>query len=96
MKNQLTVFTPFLMLGATLWGATPTSNAPFLKPAEAIAKMTVPKGFEVKAYVAEPDIGEAIAFCFDDRGRLWTLESYTYLTRGSHSRDKKNRIQILC
>ncbi|SVD97233.1 uncharacterized protein METZ01_LOCUS450087, partial [marine metagenome] len=56
--------------------------------------MTVPKGFEVKAFVAEPDIGEAIAFCFDDRGRLWTLENHNYQTRGSHSRDQKNRIQI--
>ncbi|MAN37102.1 MAG: hypothetical protein CMI21_05700, partial [Opitutae bacterium] len=63
------------LISSVLNGATPTSNAPFLKPKEAIAKMTIPEGFEVKAFVAEPDIGEAIAFCFDFRGRLWTLEN---------------------
>ena len=45
-----------------------TSNAPFLKPEEAVAKMSIPKGFEVSIYAAEPDIAEPIAFCFDDRG----------------------------
>ena len=94
MKNQLSFLITFLLCGSCLWAATPTSNAPFLKPAEAIAKMTVPKGFEVTAYVAEPDIGEAIAFCFDDRGRLWTLENFNYQTRRAHSKDQKNRIQI--
>ena len=85
-----------LVFGSTLWfwSATPTSNAKFLKPAEAIKQMTVPKGFEVTAFVAEPDIGECIAFCFDDRGRLWTLENYNYKTRKSHSEDQRNRIQI--
>ena len=43
------------LMSSVLNGATPTSNAPFLKPKEAIAKMTIPEGFEVKAFVAEPD-----------------------------------------
>ncbi|SVC04420.1 uncharacterized protein METZ01_LOCUS257274, partial [marine metagenome] len=77
---------PLLFLAASILNAaTPTSNAPFLKPDEAIAKMTIPDGFEVKAFVAEPDIGEAIAFCFDEKGRLWTLENYNYQTRRSHT-----------
>ncbi|MEC9124294.1 MAG: hypothetical protein VX969_09135, partial [Verrucomicrobiota bacterium] len=79
------------LMASVLNAATPTSNAPFLKPDEAIAKMTIPDGFEVKAFVAEPDIGEAIAFCFDFRGRLWTLENYNYQTRRAHSTDKRNR-----
>ena len=91
MKIQLTIL---VLLASVLNAATPTSNAPFLKPNEAIAKMTIPDGFEVKAFVAEPDIGEAIAFCFDFRGRLWTLENYNYQTRRAHSTDKRNRIQI--
>ena len=91
MKIQLTILA---LVASVLNAATPTSNAPFLKPDEAIAKMTIPDGFEVKAFVAEPDIGEAIAFCFDEKGRLWTLENYNYQTRRAHSTDKKNRIQI--
>ncbi|MFP6587316.1 MAG: hypothetical protein VB814_06695, partial [Pirellulaceae bacterium] len=51
-----------------------TSNAPFLKPAEAVAKMSIPAGFDVSIFAAEPDIGEPIAFCFDDRGRIWVVE----------------------
>ena len=93
MKKSL-VNSTLLLIGSIAWSAVPTSNAPFLKPDEAIAKMEVINGFEVKAFVAEPDIGEAIAFCFDFRGRLWTLENYNYQTRRAHSTDKRNRIQI--
>ncbi len=94
MMNHSLPAIVLLFIGSNLWSATPTSNAPFLKPEEAIAKMDIPKGFEVKPFVAEPDIGECIAFCFDDRGRLWTLENHNYQTRRSHTSDKKNRIQI--
>jgi putative membrane-bound dehydrogenase-like protein len=77
-------------------GAEPkTSNAPFLKPAEAVAKMSIPEGFEVKIFAAEPDIGEPIAFCFDDRGRMWVAENLNYRTRRQHTNDKVSRIQIL-
>ena len=72
-----------------------TSNAPFLKPEEAVAKMTIPKGFEVSIFAAEPDIGEPIAFCFDDRGRLWVVENGNYVNRRSHKKGVGTRIQIL-
>ena len=93
MKKNL-LNSSLLLISSIAWSAVPTNNAPFLKPDEAIAKMEVMNGFEVKAFVAEPDIGEAIAFCFDFRGRLWTLENYNYQTHRAHSTDKRNRIQI--
>ncbi len=71
-----------------------TSDAPFLKPAEAVAAMAIPEGFDVSVFVSEPDIGEPIAFCFDDRGRLWVAENLNYRTRGKHTDDKVSRIQI--
>ena len=71
-----------------------TSNAPFLKPAEAVAKMSIPEGFEVKIFAAEPDIAEPIAFCFDDRGRMWVAENLNYRTRRQHTNDQVSRIQI--
>ncbi|MEO1971007.1 MAG: hypothetical protein ABGX07_05595, partial [Pirellulaceae bacterium] len=37
-----------------------TSNAPFLKPEQAVAKMSIPDGFEVSIFASEPDIGEPI------------------------------------
>ena len=71
------------------------SNAPFLKPAEAVAKMAIPDGFEVSVFAAEPDIAEPIAFCFDDRGRMWVVENFNYRTRRNHTNDPVSRIQIL-
>ncbi len=71
------------------------SNAPFLKPAEAVAKMAIPDGFEVSVFASEPDIAEPIAFCFDDRGRLWVAENFNYRTRRDHTDDPVSRIQIL-
>lgn len=71
------------------------SNAKFLTPEEAVAKMELPEDFEVKTFVSEPHISETIAFCFDQRGRLWTLENMNYDNRRSHlEKEPKNRIQI--
>ncbi len=72
-----------------------TSNAPFLKPQEAVENMAIPEGFEVSIFASEPAIGEPIAFCFDDRGRLWVVENYNYRTRRDHTDDQVTRIQIL-
>jgi len=73
-----------------------TSTAPFLKPAEAVAKMDIPDGFEVSIFAAEPDLGEPIAFTFDGRGRIWVVENYNYINRGSHhQKTELSRIQIM-
>ncbi|MFT5301839.1 MAG: putative membrane-bound dehydrogenase-like protein [Mariniblastus sp.] len=71
------------------------SNAPFLKPHEAVAKMAIPDGFEVSVFASEPDIAEPIAFCFDDRGRMWVAENFNYQTRKKHTDEQVSRIQIL-
>lgn len=72
-----------------------TSNAPFLTPPEAVAAMDIPEGFDVSIFASEPDIGEAIAFTFDDRGRIWVVENYNYVNRGKHKTEELSRIQIL-
>ncbi|MEP3477800.1 MAG: PVC-type heme-binding CxxCH protein [Fuerstiella sp.] len=71
------------------------SNAPFLTPAEAVAKMSIPSGFDVSVFASEPDIAEPIAFCFDGQGRLWVAENFNYQTRRQHTNDPVSRIQIL-
>lgn len=71
------------------------SDAPFLKPDEAVAKMSIPEGFEVSVFASEPDIAEPIGFCFDDRGRLWVAENFNYQTRREHTNEPVSRIQIL-
>jgi putative membrane-bound dehydrogenase-like protein len=51
---------------------------PALSPAEAIAKMKVPDGFQVELVAAEPDIVNPVAFTFDEKGRIWVAESLEY------------------
>ena len=41
MMNHSLPAIVLLFIGSNLWSATPTSNAPFLKPEEAIAKMDI-------------------------------------------------------
>ena len=72
-----------------------TSDAPFLSPRQAVAQMAIPNGFDVSIFAAEPDIAEPIAFCFDDRGRLWIAENFNYQTRRKHTDEQVSRIQIL-
>ena len=72
-----------------------TSDAPFLKPDQAVAKMAIPEGFDVSIFASEPDIAEPIAFCFDDKGRLWVAENFNYQTRKKHTNEQVSRIQIL-
>jgi putative membrane-bound dehydrogenase-like protein len=45
---------------------------------DAPAHMTLPDGFQVTLFAAEPDVRQPIAFTFDDRGRLWVAECYSY------------------
>ena len=49
-----------------------------LSPEESLQRITVPEGFEVTLFAAEPDIRRPIAFDFDDRGRLWVVENYSH------------------
>jgi putative membrane-bound dehydrogenase-like protein len=72
-----------------------TSDAPFLNPQEAVAKMDIPSDFDVSIFASEPAIGEPIAFTFDDRGLIWVVENYNYVSRRSHTDKQVTRIQIL-
>ena len=68
-------------------------------PADAAKNMTVPPGFRVDVIAAEPDLHQPIAFCWDDRGRLWVVEAFVYPrrnpTKGPLLADKKLGDKIL-
>src|SRR5262249_32567457 len=64
-----------------------------LPPDKAAAAMTVPGGFEVTLFAGEPDVRQPIAFCLDDRGRLWVAEAYSYPQRQPEGKGK-DRILI--
>jgi putative membrane-bound dehydrogenase-like protein len=59
-----------------------------LKPEEAARAMTVPPGFKVHLFAGEPDVRNPIAFCLDDRGRVWVVEGMTYPQRAPEGQGK--------
>jgi putative membrane-bound dehydrogenase-like protein len=59
-----------------------------LPPAEAASSMIVPEGFQVTLFAGEPDVRQPIAFCIDDRGRLWVAEAYKYPNHGTTPGDR--------
>lgn len=83
---------------ASLWGVAQREGreAKFLTPNEAVAAMTLPKGYSISAWAAEPMMTQPMAFCWDDRGRLWIAENRDYESRGKgFSNAGDSRILIL-
>ncbi|MGL5097808.1 MAG: PVC-type heme-binding CxxCH protein, partial [Planctomycetia bacterium] len=78
---------------------TPNNQAeltPLLKPADALAKVTAPPGFQTTLFASEPDVQQPIGIAFDDRGRLWVAENYTYSDRvANFDMTLRDRIVIL-
>ena len=74
-----------LVLGAAAFAAPfpePHNNQketiPVLTSADALTKLHLPAGFKATLFAAEPDVRQPIAMCWDERGRLWIAENYTY------------------
>ena len=83
---------------AALWGVAQDEgrNARFFSPQEAAEHSTIREGFQVNAWAAEPMITQPMAFCWDDRGRMWIAENRDYESRGAgFSNDGTSRILIL-
>ena len=49
--------------------------------AEAARTAILPEGFRCELFASEPEVQQPIAMCFDDGGRLWVAECYTYAER---------------
>jgi putative membrane-bound dehydrogenase-like protein len=83
---------------ASLWNIAQEEgrSAKFLSPEEAVESMTLLEGFKANAWAGEPMVTQPIAFCWDDRGRLWVAENRDYESRGSgFSNFGDSRIVIL-
>lgn len=67
---------------AVLWhlGTNPAKISPVAndKAQKTAREMTVSPGFQVDLVAAEPDVRQPIAFCIDERGRLWVVEGHSY------------------
>jgi putative membrane-bound dehydrogenase-like protein len=70
-------------------GASMASEAPpsdivphaGLTPEEAVRAVTMPPGFAMHVFAAEPDVRQPIAFALDHRGRVWVAEGLCYPKR---------------
>ena len=71
-------------------------DAKLLSPDEAVEAMTIREGYKVNAYASEPMITQPMAFCWDDRGRMWIAENRDYESRSKgFSGSGDSRILIL-
>ncbi|WP_439581418.1 PVC-type heme-binding CxxCH protein [Dyadobacter bucti] len=83
---------------AALWAIAQKEGreAKFLSAQEAVAAMTIKDGFQVNAWASEPMMTQPMAFCWDDRGRMWIAENKDYESRGKgFSNSGDSRILIL-
>jgi putative membrane-bound dehydrogenase-like protein len=63
-------------------------------PADKAAQVaTVPEGYELKVFAAEPDIINPVSFAIDDRARLWVVEGHTYPNRAKDG-EGKDRVLV--
>ena len=77
---------------------TPTNNQPetipLTPPGKTIEMMHLPPGFKATVFAHEPDVQQPIAMCWDEKGRLWIAENYTY-SDGKERFDLKLRDRII-
>jgi putative membrane-bound dehydrogenase-like protein len=85
-------------MAAAQWGLAKKEGreAEFLTPEKAVETMTLKDGFNAQVFASEPMITQPMAFCWDDRGRLWIAENRDYAGRGAGSAfSGESRISIL-
>lgn len=73
----------------------PKLQAP-LTPEESMSLIQVPAGFELKLFASEPDIVNPIYTNWDERGRLWVIETVDYPNTVKEDKEQgDDRIRIL-
>ena len=62
--------------------------------AEMVKLIELPKGFNATLFAGDPDVQQPICMDFDDRGRLWVVENYTY-SGGPYETKLRDRVVVL-
>ncbi len=62
--------------------------------AEMVKLIELPEGFGATLFAAEPAVQQPICMDFDDRGRLWVAENYSY-SGGPYETKLRDRVVIL-
>ena len=81
--------------GRQLTGVYTPTQTPALSPVEAQKQFTVPEGFEVRLFAAEPDVVNPVGMAWDDRGRLWVVELYEYPLGASAGKKPRDNVKVL-
>lgn len=81
--------------GRQVGGQHAAATTPALSPSEAQQQFTVPPGFEVRLFAAEPAVVNPVAMTWDERGRLWVVELYEYPTGAAPGQTPRDRIKVL-
>jgi putative membrane-bound dehydrogenase-like protein len=66
-----------------------------LTPEESMSLIQVPVGFELQLFAAEPDVVNPIFMNFDEKGRLWVIETVDYPNEIKDDDKGDDRIKIL-
>ena len=74
-----------------------SGKSPFIPAGEAIGKMVIEDGFEVKLVASEPLVSAPVAMQFDDKARMWVVEMVGYMpdTIGTGEDIRNGNIVIL-
>lgn len=57
---------------------TEPGNSQPMTADEAAKTAVLPKGFRLEVFASEPEVQQPIGMCFDEKGRLWVAECYTF------------------
>jgi len=84
------------LLGLWRFGSAPSAPPNRPMPAEKVVReLSLPSGFVATVFAAEPQVRQPIAMTFDDRGRLWVVENFTYADyRTNYDLRQRDRIVI--
>ncbi|MBE7174461.1 MAG: c-type cytochrome [Williamsia sp.] len=71
------------------------ASTPVLSAQDAIQKMQLEDGFDIKVVAAEPLVKAPVVMTFDARGRMWVLEMEGYMTDSTGSEEGKPLSKIV-
>jgi len=63
-----------------IYNSEPGNVAP-MPASESVGKLKLPPGFQATLFAGDPDVQNPIAATWDQRGRMWVAENYTYAER---------------
>ena len=96
--NKTILFSGLTLLSTclpSLFAQRNPASTPALPVADAVKSFTLPTGFEIRNFCAEPDVVNPVAMTWDQHGRLWVVELYEYPKGAAKDARPRDRIKIL-